>query len=169
MNEMIELSKKFIMVNMDDAMISTDEKPIIGTEALATCTGVLIYCEELKKAIVAHISSDYNKTIDRIFKLIIDNKLYRFPLKYKIILGADKGKAANYHGIIAYLEKHFKEFPMIEYRDLYQNDIMTDKNFSNQFAFDASKGIFVTDRVFFDKDYYMINDYDNNSSINKHR
>ena len=54
------LTKKFIMVGMEDAAISTNDKYIIGTEALATCTG------------------------------LIENKLYGERLKYGIICGTDR-------------------------------------------------------------------------------
>ena len=50
-----QLKQKMIIVEMNDADISTEEKPIIGTYALATCLGVLLYSEETRKAIVAHI------------------------------------------------------------------------------------------------------------------
>lgn len=72
---------------MDDTKISTKEKPIIGTQALATCIGVLLYDEENKVAIVAHISSEPIPIIDKIFNLIMKNKLYNNKLKYKIIAG----------------------------------------------------------------------------------
>ena len=46
MDEKEILTKKFILVDMADAQISTDDKPIIGTQALVTCVGVLLYNEE---------------------------------------------------------------------------------------------------------------------------
>jgi len=87
MNDKEKLTKKFIMVGMNDAKISTEENPIIGTEALATCIGVLLYSEEKKIAIVAHVSSQPMETIDKIFDIIVKNKLYSVNFKYKIIRG----------------------------------------------------------------------------------
>lgn len=171
MDEITNFTKKFIMVGMGDAMISTLDKPIIGTEALATCTGVLIYSKEEKRAIVAHVSSDYMKTIDKIFKLITINKLYRTPLKYKIIYGGDGGDAARYQGVIDALEKHFKEFPMEEFSELSLNGVKFNSNyFANEFAFNTLSGEFVTDKVLFGSLYYIINgnQYDI-SNINKTR
>lgn len=168
MNEMVEMTKKFINVDMDNVMISTDSKMIIGTSSLATCTGVLIYSEKEKKAIVAHISSyDYKNMVEKIFKLIISSKLYRSSLKYKIIYGGDRGEAAKYHGIIEYLEKHFDNFPMEKLDNLSLVGVrFNEDDFSNEFAFDASRGIFVTDKVFFGTMYHIINDGDCNI-INK--
>ena len=74
MTEKELLTKKFILVDMDDAQISTEDRPIIGTQALATCIGVLLYSEEKKLAIVAHVSSEPIQTIDKIFKLITKYK-----------------------------------------------------------------------------------------------
>ena len=50
MTEKELLTKKFILVDMNDAQISTEDRPIIGTQALATCIGVLLYNEEKKVA-----------------------------------------------------------------------------------------------------------------------
>ena len=46
MNELEQNTKKFILVGMNDAKISTNDRPIIGTDALATCIGLLLYSEE---------------------------------------------------------------------------------------------------------------------------
>lgn len=165
MENIIDLTKKFIMVGMEDAMISTSDKPIIGTCALATCTGVLIYSEEERRAIVAHVSSDYMKTINKIFRLITLNKLNRNSLKYKIIYGGDGGEAARYHDVIKFLEMHFKHFPMEEFSELSLEGVRFNTDYSaNEFAFDASSGKFVTDKVLFENDFYVVN-----NSINKHR
>lgn len=150
------LTKKFIMVDMDDACISTDDMHIIGTQALATCTGVLIYSENVKKAIVAHISSDYMKTINRIFELVVENKLYRETLKYKIIRGTDR-EAHDYYGIIDLLEKYFKDYVPFSDDEISNGVVLDDNTYSNQFAFDALTGKFVSDKVLFGTDYYAVN------------
>ena len=156
MNDITNLTKKFIMVGMDDADISTDDNYIIGTEALATCTGVLIYSENTKRAIVAHISSDYKKTIDKLFSIIIENKLYREKLKYAIICGTDKS-AHDHYGIINILEEYFKDYIPLS-NELVSSGVLLDKNTdSNQFAFDAMNGNFVSDKVLFGLDYYSVN------------
>jgi len=165
MNEKEFLTKKFIMVDMDDAMISTDEKYIIGTQALATCTGVLLYSESTKKAIVAHVSSDYMKTIDKIFRLILENKLHREKLKYKIICGTDR-TAHDYYGVINALEEYFKDY--IPFGDDVSVLVGLDENtFSNQFAFDALSGKFVTNNVLFGTDYYIVNPITKGNDGNK--
>lgn len=160
------LTKKFILVGINDAQISTEEKPIIGTQALATCIGVLLYNEEKKVAIVAHISSDYIPTIDKIFNIIIKNKLYNNKLKYKIIPGYYNERP----DIIKILEDHFKDFTPFDETLIPSNGIITDKKTtSNEFAFDATTGKFVSDKVIFGTDYYIINPVLYNIGYNKHR
>lgn len=156
MSEKEMLTKKFIMVDMGDAMISTDDKYIIGTQALATCTGILIYSESSKKAIVAHISSDYIKTLDKIFKLIIEYKLYGDKLKYAVIPGADR-EAHDYYGVFDALNKHFVDYDVMNEENVSNGVILDADTFSKQFAFDALNGIFVSDKVLFGTDYYSIN------------
>lgn len=139
-----DLTKEMIIVSMNDADITTEDKPIIGTYALATCLGVLLYSEEKKKAIVAHVvSSNHQHTIDKIFNLLIKNKLLNTPIKYKIILGYYKD-AAEYYNTIEELEKYFKEFiPYTGEIDINTNDTLG----ANAFAFDASTGRFITSSI----------------------
>ena len=157
------LTKRFIMVGMDDASISTDDKYIIGTEALATCTGVLLYSERTKRAIVAHVSSDYIETIDKVFNLVIENKLYGEKLKYAIICGTDRN-AHDYYGIINILSEHFKEYIPFSDEIVSAGVVLDTDTYSNQFAFDATNGKFVSDKVLFGLDYYSLN-----SNVNKGR
>ena len=157
MNEKELLTKKMILVGMNDAKISTEDKPIIGTEALATCLGVLLYSEEKKVAIVAHVSSEPIIALDKLFNLIIDNKLLRIPFKYKIFLGYDI-KPAEYYQVVEVLEKHFKDFIQFDDNEIPDYAVNIDeKTQSKEFAFDASVGKFVTDKVLFGIDYLMIN------------
>lgn len=139
-----DLTKEMIIVSMNDANITTEDRPIIGTYALATCLGVLLYSEEKKKAIVAHVvASNPIYTLDKIFNLLIKNKLLNTPIKYKIILGYYKD-AIEHYNTIEILEKHFKDF--IQYDG--EIDINIDDTLgANAFAFDASTGRFVTSSI----------------------
>lgn len=166
MTEKELLTQKFILVDMDDAQISTEEKPIIGTHALATCIGVLLYSEEKKTAIVAHVSSEPMRSIDKIFNLIIENKLYSTKFKYKIITGYYE----EHYQVKKLLEEHFKDFIPFGENEILHSDIqIAEETTSKQFAFNASTGKFVTDKVLFGADYYMINTIDDESTRSKHR
>lgn len=157
MNEKELLTKKFTLVKMGDAKISTNEKPIIGTEALATCHGVLLYNEEKKLAIVSHIPPDEIEalmTIDKIFQIIIDNKLSNTKFKYVIIPGYYK----EHYNIKALLEKHLTHFIPFNENEIPNDAIQIDeKTTSKEFAFDVSTGKFVTNNVYFGIDYNIIN------------
>lgn len=49
-----ELLQKLTIVRMNHVGITTIDKPIIGTNSLAPCLGILLYNEEKKIALVAH-------------------------------------------------------------------------------------------------------------------
>lgn len=166
MSEKEMLTKKFIMVDMDDAKMSTSERPIIGTQALATCLGVLLYDEVGRQAIVAHVSSEPIKALDKIFNIIIENKLLKVKFKYKIIWGTDR-EPAEFHHVVDILEKHFSDFIPFGENELSEGGIRTDENtMSRKFAFDALTGKFVTDKVLFGTDYYVVNGYDDTNDFN---
>lgn len=91
------LKDKFINVGMDDIQISTNNKPIIGTCALAPCMGFILYSKENKKSIVGHISSSQlldNNSLEKlklkIFKIIAQNNLVNDYFDIMLIEGAQK-------------------------------------------------------------------------------
>lgn len=90
-----QLTKKFIMVDMDEIGVSTDEKYIIGTQALSPCIGFLLHSPEKEKAIVGHIScgqllenNKVNNLRFQISTLLEQEQLQNAPLNLKIIEGA---------------------------------------------------------------------------------
>ena len=157
---------KMILVGMDDAKITNSENFIIGTRSLATCLGVLLYNEEKKLAIVVHVSSNPYLALDKLFQILIDNKLLRVKFKYKIFFGYDK-EPAIYHGIVDILKEHFKDFVPFDENDIPDNAIHVDNNFESlEFAFDASTGSFVTEKIFCDfNDFTLFDTNINNGNI----
>ena len=161
MSEKELLTKKFILVDMNDAMISTEERTIIGTQALSTCIGLLLYNEEKKLAIVAHIVPDKVDAIDKIFAIIIKHKLWSTKFKYKII----PGYYPEHYNTSELIEKHLTDFIPFDEDKIPANAIRKDgKSESCEFAFDASTGTFVTDKVYFGLDYHKINEEDMTNS-----
>lgn len=67
--------QKIKYVGMDEVSISSDEQPIIGTGALGPCVGVLIYNKNKKRAIVLHISYDWEKLIKETLFIMLENDL----------------------------------------------------------------------------------------------
>lgn len=167
------LTSQFLMVNMDNANISSTEYPIIGTQALSTCQGLLLYCEKEKIAIVAHISSNIEKAINEVLNILEENNIKFTKIKYKVITGYYNLNLEN--TIIKELKMGdvsrnlFNSFITLEKKHLKHNSIQTDYNsLSNQFAFDSRTGHFVTEEVFFGTYYYEINK-EKLESVNKSR
>lgn len=176
MNNLEELTKKFILVKMDEVQISTKEKPIIGTQGLATCTGLLLYCKDKQIAIVAHIGSDVKKIIDKVLDILENNNINFENIEYHIIPGYDRYDEERINAIIKYLKLGnvtrmlLNDFKPYKKNKIKHNSITLDTNtLSIQFAFDANLGIFVTDKVLFGTDYYMINQENNEYESNHKR
>lgn len=54
---------KPIVVGMNEVNISTEEQPIIGTNALGPCVGVLIHSQKQQKSVVFHTSVDWQPLV----------------------------------------------------------------------------------------------------------
>jgi len=161
MADKIDLTKKFKLVKFKQVDISDDDKYIIGTHELSTCTGVLLYCEEKKRAIVGHVSSDWENVIKKTIELIYLNNLGNYIFKYKIIPGYDPS-----NGVSKKIEEVFISLsPMLvpfEEKNILDGIVGLDENTQSfEFAFDAINGKFVTDKVLFGIDYYKVCEDDN--------
>lgn len=95
MDDKTQLTKNFIMVSMGQVDISTDEKYIIGTQALSPCIGFILHSKDMGKAVVGHISSGQlveNSRVNdlrfQISELLDQGNLKGVPLDLKIIEGA---------------------------------------------------------------------------------
>lgn len=103
MYEKEELTKKFIMVGMNEMEISTEEKPIIGTQALSSCISFILSNKRHKKAIVGHFSSEVLMSEENLkrmrlelLNLISENNLNNSKFNLKIIQGACKSDYTVY-------------------------------------------------------------------------
>lgn len=163
-----EMTKKLKLVDMNEVDITTEQKPIIGTQALATCVGVLLYSEIKKMAIVAHFSVDSLYLVTTMLELIIDNGLdteESSRIKYKVI----PGFVDEHYNLKNDLEKicqslHPLFIPFSD-EEVPSNVIEKDGDLpANRFAFDASTGKFVTDKVLFGMDYLAVCEEDKKPS-----
>lgn len=193
MDDKVQLTKNFIMVDMGQVDISTDDKYIIGTQALSPCIGFILHSKDKEKSIVGHVSSsqltDNERVNDlsfQISELIEQGNLRGVPLDFKIIEGAypsqnfvysheldildifgksrytlpevleevvKKSNGINVNNTVFYQEDHStNEVQLVDYYEDYEYG---DK--SKQFAFDAKRGTFVTDKVYFGPKYFEIN------------
>ena len=168
MNEKENLTKKFKLVDMKEVDISTLEKPIIGTEALASCVGILLYNIEQKRAIVAHSTSDWEPIKYRILELMVQNNFGNSMVKYKVIRGfyPDNDMVAEkFEKIFNSLKPMFVPFNEEEIPEdgIRKNNILG----SFEFAFDTSSGKFVTDKVLFGEEYFKICPKENEISMKR--
>lgn len=157
MKDKIKMSEKMILVNMNEVDISTDDKHIIGTYALATCVGVLLYSEEKNRAIVAHVASEWKYMVQRTIDLIFENGMENSIIKYKIIPGNYYNNyriKENLEEVYASLYPMFVPFSEKEFPD---NAVEIDEaTSSHQFAFDSLNGEFVSDKVLYGKEYFDV-------------
>lgn len=150
---MMDLTEYFKMVRMDEIDISSEEKPIIGTCALSTCIGVLLYSEKHQKAIVAHISENTEYYLKKIVEFMIEYKLDDDIVYYKVI----EGYYPNHYQIKEIMENNLKNVPIFKELILKKDDVLVDETtYSVEFAFNALTGEFVSKSVRFDIEY---NDY----------
>ena len=157
MNEKENLTRKLKLVNMKEVDISTLEKPIIGTQALATCMGVLLYNEEHKKAIVAHSSSDWKSIAHQTLSLVFEHGLNSSVTKYKII----PGYYPEHYQVADSLEEVYRSLkPMFipfDENEITDSSIQVDEETTScRFAFDSLSGKFVTQYVYFGEEYLTI-------------
>lgn len=154
-------TKLFNLVTMNDANISTLDKPIIGTQAMATCFGILLYERKKKIALVAHVSSDFYSTLSKLFSFIDLSSPNTF--EYLIIAGYDSEKEDHYNVYKQLLEIlnncDVQNAKFIPFKDKNLKNIVNldTATLSYEFAFDSRTGKFVNDEVYFGFDYLEIN------------
>ena len=150
-----ELLQKLTIVGMNNAGITTIDKPIIGTRSLSTCLGVLLYDEQDKIAIVAHTTSgDPNVAMQEVIKLIKENKLEFASFKYKVFDGYYQDAAEAYHSKETIINRYIKlnlffASPFKE-EEIPSTALLKDPALpANEFYFDVQTGRFVTEEVQF--------------------
>ena len=121
----------------------------------------------IKKIPLIKVESDF---LDKVFNLIIKHKLTSTIFKYKII----PGYYEEHYNTKELIEKHFTHFIPFEESEFTDSAIETNEKLGfKKFAFDSSTGKFVTDKVLFGVDYFIVNSNDINNetsvSINKTR
>ena len=69
---------KKIRVGMNETNISTNEIPIIGTDSLGPCVGVLIYSKKNKRSLVFHASTEWKELVVQSLILLAENEIISY-------------------------------------------------------------------------------------------
>ncbi len=151
-NEANQLRLQSNIANMDQVVVSTNEKPVIGTQALDTCFGILFYDRKNKFGICGH--ADPNS-----ISYIIIEMLKQIPLntdieiEYVIVPGYRAIEQKNFKAIDeirSLLDSYTSIYPKINFVSLKTslNPVMPSGLLCYDFAFDTRTGLDVTDIVF---------------------
>ena len=146
----LTLKKKAQIAYMNEIVVSSSAKPIVGTVALATCYGIVFYDRKNKIGIVGHASSSKLLNILEMMMayFTIDKEII---IEYAIVPGYDNILKNNLEGLKTlenYLIKYtplsvklipFKGIDLLVHEDLG----------SFSFAFNAENGLPVTKYLFY--------------------
>lgn len=152
LNECDQLIARSSIADMDQVVVSTPDKPIIGTMALDTCFGILFYDRKNKFGICGH-ADPYNT-----FGIIVE-RLKQIPestegiIEYTIVPGYRAMKQKNFERedeIQDILRNYMSINPKIHFTSLKTplNPSMPNGLLCYDFAFDTISGRDVTSIVF---------------------
>lgn len=148
------------IAHMGEIVVSSKEKPIVGTTALDTCFGIVFYDRRNKKGIVGHAApSDRNSIISSMIELLDKNNPQ--IIEYAIVSGFRNVERKDYSGdteLLIYLKEHCpKNVKLIPFNDLCVQ--VCSNVLAYEFAFEVNAGASVANYLF----------YDGNESKRNHR
>ena len=150
-----ELEKKSSIAFMGEIVVSTPEKPIVGTSGLATCNGIVFYDRNNKKAWVGH--GPASSSILTLRKMLDDINGVTGTLEYAIIPGWDNMHNNNYLTILDEMISYLYHYcpKNIRLTPMNNLDVRQDNraNPSYEFAFNAETGENVTQELFYEDEY----------------
>lgn len=139
------------IAGMGEIVVSSKDKPIIGTTALDTCFGIVLYDRKNKKGIVGHAapSSRISTLIDMINLLEKDQQQV---IEYAIISGYRNDEKHDYSGqeeLLNYLENHCPQnIKLIPFSDLRVQ--VCSNVLAYEFAFEVNTGKSVSNYLFYE-------------------
>ena len=140
------------IAHMGGIVVSSGDKPIIGTTALDTCTGIVFYDRKNRKGIVGH-ATDGGKIaiLQSMIRLLEKNE--NLVIEYAIVSGYRNMEKGDYSGVaelMNYLETHCpNNIKLVPFQNL---DVRVCSNIlAYEFAFEVNTGQNVADYLFYDK------------------
>ncbi len=147
------LESKASLAEMGEIVESTNQRPIIGTMALDTCYGILLYDRKNKWGLVGHgAPSSKDSTLKAMIARMNDGT--NRVVEYLIVPGFRNVDYGDYSGSDQLMNIiNLCKFPNIKLVPLSTlPDIKLHNNtLSYEFAFDTQSGEFVTNFLFFDE------------------
>lgn len=144
--------EKTNLAGIGEIVESTLERPVIGTQALDTCYGILFYDRKNKNGICGHA---FPSQLLNVFSEMVDwLKDKDGVIEYMILPGFRNVDRKDFRGVkvlddymLEHIPQNIKMVPIESRRTgfrLHQNTL------SYEFAFDTEGGDFITEYVFFD-------------------
>lgn len=138
------MENDYINVGMNEIKITDNENTVIGTNALATCVGVILYSKKHKRAIVAHIANEPELNFIKMIYMLEMNGLIDSKINYAVIGGYYYNHYELCSKLYNLFNKYKETFIPLEYNN---DDILKDEGLpSVGFIFDASTGKFINSK-----------------------
>ena len=135
------MENDYINVGMNEIKITDNENTVIGTNALATCVGVILYSEKHKRAIVGHIANEPELNFIKMIYMLEMNGFTDSKINYAVIGGYYYNHYELCSKLYNLFNKYKETFIPLEYNN---DDILKDEGLpSVGFIFDASTGKFI--------------------------
>lgn len=148
------LMEKSSLAGMGCVVESTEDKPIVGTQALDTCYGILFYDRFAKKGIVGHGSpSGKIGTLYEMIRRINDGN--DKVIEYMIVSGfrnVDRGDSRGLEELLAEIRKNsMGNIKFVPLKVEINGIKLHEPTLTYEFAFDTRNGKFVSEELFFDE------------------
>lgn len=138
------MENDYINVGMNEIKITDNENTVIGTNALATCVGVILYSEKHKRAIVGHIANESELNFIKMIYMLEMNGFTDSKINYAVIGGYYYNHYELCSKLYNLFNKYKETFIPLEYNN---DDILKDEGLpSVGFIFDASTGKFINSK-----------------------
>ena len=144
--------EKTSLAGMGRVVESTKERPVIGTQALDTCYGILFYDRVKKEGIAGHaVPSQLTTVLAEMLKWLEGRTGL---IEYMILPGfrnVDRKDYSGFKELHDYMLEHTPDnVKMMPLKDMRSGFRLDQASLSYEFAFDTTNGEFVTEYVFFD-------------------
>ena len=167
LNDLIKFKKSIAMkaniARMGTMVYSSADKPIVGTQALDTCCGILFYDRINKRAVAGHEAPSSTSVINQMLSAISDMTEKNSVWEYSVIAGFRNNEKKDF-AKVQLLNKLITSYYNPKVRLIpFKGDPevkLHHGTLTYEFAFNSSTGQFVTYDLFFEDSGYDYNDID---------